>query len=278
LSHVLVVANETVGGRGLIEALERRAGEGGVELITVLAPVNNPRDGYVVYEDSRRAAAGRRLERTLEVLRAEKIPAHGMVVESDPADAVRDALHQLEPPPTEILVSTHPLQKSGWLRKNVLDRIRAAAPDLPIEHVVVDMAAEAGQANVLVIANETVGAESLLARIRERAAASGKASFLIVSPQSGAGAAAEAEAERRLRGVLADLRAHGVEVHGQIAHPDPFTAALHAVGDERIDEIIVSTFPGQRSGWLRRDLVERLRRETDLPVDHVVSEGVKTPA
>ena len=278
MSHVLVVANETVGGRGLIEALERRAGEGGVELITVLAPVNNPRDGYVVYEDSRRAAAGRRLERTLEVLRAEKIPAHGMVVESDPADAVRDALHQLEPPPTEILVSTHPLQKSGWLRKNVLDRIRAAAPDLPIEHVVVDMAAEAGQANVLVIANETVGAESLLARIRERAAASGKASFLIVSPQSGAGAAAEAEAERRLRGVLADLRAHGVEVHGQIAHPDPFTAALHAVGDERIDEIIVSTFPGQRSGWLRRDLVERLRRETDLPVDHVVSEGVKTPA
>jgi len=279
LSHVLVVANETVAGRGLIEALERRAGEGGVELITVLAPVNNPRDGYVVYEDTRRAAAGRRLDRTLEVLRAEKIPAHGMVVEADPADAVRDALNQLEPPPTEILVSTHPLPKSGWLRKNVLDRIRAAAPDLPVEHIVVDLAAESGQANVLVIANETVGAESLLERIRERSAEGpGNASFLIVSPQSGAGSAAEAEAERRLRGVLADLRAHGVEVHGQIAHPDPFTAALHAVRDERIDEIIVSTFPGQRSGWLRRDLVERLRRETDLPVAHVVSEGVKTPA
>jgi len=279
LSHVLVVANETVAGRGLIEALERRAGEGGVELITVLAPVNNPRDGYVVYEDTRRAAAGRRLDRTLEVLRAEKIPAHGMVVEADPADAVRDALNQLEPPPTEILVSTHPLPKSGWLRKNVLDRIRADAPDLPVEHIVVDLAAESGQANVLVIANETVGAESLLERIRERSAEGpGNASFLIVSPQSGAGSAAEAEAERRLRGVLADLRAHGVEVHGQIAHPDPFTAALHAVRDERIDEIIVSTFPGQRSGWLRRDLVERLRRETDLPVAHVVSEGVKTPA
>lgn len=279
MSHVLVVANETVAGRGLIEALERRAGEGGVELITVLAPVNNPHDGYVVYEDTRRAAAGRRLDRTLEVLRAEKIPAHGMVVEADPADAVRDALSQLEPPPTEILVSTHPLPKSGWLRKNVLDRIRAVAPDLPVEHIVVDLAAESGQANVLVIANETVGAESLLERIRERSSEGpGKTSFLIVSPQSGAGSASEAEAERRLRGVLADLRAHGVEVHGQIAHPDPFTAALHAVRDERIDEIIVSTFPGQRSGWLRRDLVERLRRETDLPVDHVVSEGVKTPA
>jgi len=247
LSHVLVVANETVAGRGLIEALERRAGEGGVELITVLAPVNNPRDGYVVYEDTRRAAAGRRLDRTLEVLRAEKIPAHGMVVEADPADAVRDALNQLEPPPTEILVSTHPLPKSGWLRKNVLDRIRAAAPDLPVEHIVVDLAAESGQANVLVIANETVGAESLLERIRERSAEGpGNASFLIVSPQSGAGSAAEAEAERRVRGVLADLRAHGVEVHGQIAHPDPFTAALHAVRDERVDEVAPGDRPAGR--------------------------------
>ena len=52
-------------------------------------------------------------------------------------------------------------------------------------------------------------------------------------------------------------------------HPDPYTAALHVVHDERVDEIIVSTFPGERSGWLRRDLVERLRKDTGLPVDHV---------
>ena len=64
-------------------------------------------------------------------------------------------------------------------------------------------------------------------------------------------------------------------------HPDPFTAAVEAIHDERIDEIIVSTFPKARSGWLRRDLVERLRAETTIPVDHVVAdaaavlEGVK---
>jgi hypothetical protein len=46
---------------------------------------------------------------------------------------------------------------------------------------------------------------------------------------------------------------------------------MHATQDERVDEIIVSTFPGQRSGWLRRDLVGRLRQETKLPVEHVVS-------
>ncbi len=48
---------------------------------------------------------------------------------------------------------------------------------------------------------------------------------------------------------------------------------MQAVHDERVDEIIVSTFPGQKSGWLRRDLVGRLRSDTGLPVDHVVSEA-----
>jgi hypothetical protein len=46
---------------------------------------------------------------------------------------------------------------------------------------------------------------------------------------------------------------------------------MQVVHDERVDEIIVSTFPGERSGWLRRDLIERLRKDTLLPVDHVVS-------
>ena len=47
---------------------------------------------------------------------------------------------------------------------------------------------------------------------------------------------------------------------------------MEAVEDDRTDEIIVSTFPGERSGWLRRDLVGRLRSQTGLPVQHVVVE------
>jgi hypothetical protein len=47
---------------------------------------------------------------------------------------------------------------------------------------------------------------------------------------------------------------------------------MQIVEDERVDEIIVSTFPGERSGWLRRDLVGRLRAETGLPIQHVVVE------
>jgi hypothetical protein len=237
----------------------------------VLSPVNPPRQGYVVYEDTRRASAGRRLDRTLARLREAGIPAHGLVVECDPADAVRDQLHQLDEAPDEIIVSTHPLQKSGWLRRNALDRIRSVAGDIPVEHVVVEKTA-AAERNVLVIANDTVVGRPLLDRIRERAAAA-PASFLLISPQSDPTQAAHPEAERRLRAALAELRAAGIDAHGQVAHPDPYTAALQAIADERVDEIIISTFPGDRgSSWMRRDVVDRLRKDAGVPVEHVVVE------
>jgi hypothetical protein len=265
--HVLVVANETVTGRALIEAVERR--RNGELQVTVICPVKQPERGYVVYEDTRRAAAGRRLDRTLTMLRGEGIGAHGLVVETDPVTAVRDAIAQLEPRVDEIVLATHPQEKSGWLRKNVVDRIRDCAAHIPVEHVVVDISAETGTKNVLVIANETVIGEPLLARIRERAAR-GAASFLIVSPQSDPTRSEHPEAERRLRRALAELRGAGIDAHGQVAHPDPFEAALEAIGEERVDEIIVSTFAPERSPWLRRNLVQRLHNETKLPVEHVV--------
>jgi hypothetical protein len=262
--HVLAIANETVAGPSLIEALERRAKEGPIR-VTVICPVNQPSEGYVVYEDTRRAAAGRRLDRTLGMLRKARIPAHGLVVEANPVNAARDAIAQLDV--DEIIVSTHPKQRSGWLRRDVVERIRSVAGPIPVEHVVAESGGE--EANVLVVANETVVGEPLLKRIRERAAR-GPASFLIICPQNDPTAGQHREAERRLRRALADLRADGIDAHGQVAHPDPLTAALHAVHDERIDEIIVSTFPGQqRSSWLRGDLVNRLRKETGLPVEHV---------
>jgi hypothetical protein len=269
MSHILVVANETVAGQGLIDAIKRKAAKEEVELVTVLAPVSVPSAGYVVYEDTRRAAAGRRLDRTLAALREAGIPAHGLVVESDPADAVRDAFGMLEPRPTDVILSTHPVEKSGWMRRNVVDRVRKAAGDVPVEHVVVDVGDEEGAANVLVVANETVIGDALLERIRERASR-GPATFLIISPQSDPERSAHPEAERRLRRVLAELRGSGIDAHGQVAHPDPYTAAMQAIEDERIDEIIVSTFEPAESPWMRRDLIQRLHNDSKLPVEHVV--------
>jgi hypothetical protein len=267
--HVLVIANETAASGTLIDKLEQTAAEGD-PLVTVIAPVNQPSEGYVVYQDTRRASAGRRLDRTLETLHRGKIRATGMVVETDPVAAVKDALAQLEPPVTEVIVSTHPKERSGWLRGNVVERIRKAAGELPVAHVVAVEAEADGESNVLVIANQTLASAPLLERIRTRAKR-GSASFLIIAPQ-GHAYAEQQDAERRLRRLVGELRSEGIDAHGQIAHPDPHTAAMQTVHDERIDEIIVSTFPGQKSGWLRRDLVGRLRSDAGVPVDHVVSE------
>jgi hypothetical protein len=43
---------------------------------------------------------------------------------------------------------------------------------------------------------------------------------------------------------------------------------LDVVESDPPDEIIVSTLPHTRSGWMRRDLIERLRDRTNLPVEH----------
>ena len=263
---VLVVANETLASEALAEAVRRRA-EAGPIRVAVVAPVNPPRQGYVVYEHTRRAAADRRLERALAALRAAGIPAHGGVVDADPVAAVKDVLAQEAY--DELIVSTHPEAKSGWLRRNLIEEIRRAAGDRLVEHVVAGDVVGSGPANVLVVANETVLGAPLLDAVRARAATS-PAAFLIVCPQSDPAQEPHPEAERRLREALAELRADGIDAHGQVAHPDPYAAAMNVVGDERVDEIIVSTFPGERSGWLRRDVVGRLRADAGVPVQHVV--------
>lgn len=265
--HVLVVANETAASRALVDRIRAMAEEEPVR-VTVVAPVTQPRHGYVVYYDTRRAAARRRLDRTLGLLRGEGVPATGIVVETDPVSAIRDGINLLEP--DEILVSTHPQPKSGWLRRNLVDQMRACAGDIPFEHVVVDLAAEHGEQNVLVVANRTVLGDALLAKIRERASR-GPVSFLIIAPQ-GDGDPSHDEAERRLLRAVTILRSDGLDVHGQISHPDPYSAVMAALEEERVNEIILSTLPSARSGWLRRDLLERLRSDTKLPIEHVESD------
>jgi hypothetical protein len=268
VKRLLVVANETVAGEALVQAVKRRKAEGPVT-VTVLCPVTQPSEGYVVYQDTRRASAGRRLDKTLQRFRSSGVPAHGFVIECGPVDAVRDELSRESY--DEILVSTHPVERSGWVRRNVVEQIRRAAAGAPVEHVVADAKSEeAAPKNVLVVANETVLSKPLLEAIRARAA-QGDASFLILAPQGDAHSSYQ-DAERRLRQALAELRSDGIDVHGQIAHPDPYTAVMQTVRDENVDALIVSTYGRRRSGWLRRDLVQRLRKATGLRVRHVVAD------
>src|SRR5204862_316054 len=75
-----------------------------------------------------------------------------------------------KPPGDEVLVRPHPGDTAGGLRRGALDRSRWAAGPVPAEHLVARGGGPA-EKHVLVIANETVVGEPLLAKIRERAAA-----------------------------------------------------------------------------------------------------------
>ena len=260
--HLLVVANETVAGRTLIDAIAERALVGALR-VTVVSPQNEPSAGYVVYEDSRRSSAERRLRRTLDLLHEAGIAARGAVVAPDPLDALRDALHQYAPV-DEVLISTHPgAVRSSWLRAGLVDRARKVAGEIPVAHVEVDLTSPRERAHVLVIANQTIVGPPLLAAIRERAAAT-PAEFTLVAP------ADEPGVKHRLERALEELRAAGIEATGHIGDPEPVTAALNAVHDEQVDEIIVSTFPEGTSDWLGRDVVGRIEKGAERPVTHVV--------
>jgi hypothetical protein len=268
--HILVVANETVAGRTLLEAIEERAAGGPIR-VTVVSPQNDPPAGYVVYEESRRSSAERRLRRTLDLLHEAGIAARGAVVDPDPLQALRDALHTYAPV-DEVIISTHPgAVRSSWLRSGLVERAQKAAGDIPVTHVEVDLAAERDRAHVLVIANQTIVGGPLLAAIRERAEAS-PAEFTLVAPADQPGV------QGRLELALAQLREAGVEATGHIGDADPVTAAMNAVHDEQVDEIVVSTFPEATSGWLRRDVVGRIQSGSGLPVRHVVVEEAEAEA
>jgi hypothetical protein len=268
--HVLVLANETVAGRTLLEAIEERAAAGPIR-VTVISPQNDPRAGYVVYEDSRRSSAERRLRRTLDLLHEAGIAARGAVVDPDPLQALRDALHQYAPV-DEVIISTHPgAVRSSWLRAGLVERARKAAEDIPVTHVEVDLTSPRERAHVLVIANQTIVGGPLLEAIRERARA-GPVDFTLVAPSDQPGV------QKRLARALDDLANGGIEATGHIGDPDPVTAALNTVHDEQVDEIIVSTFPAATSGWLRRDVVGRIESGAQLPVRHVVVEQAEAEA
>jgi hypothetical protein len=267
--HILVLANETVAGKTLIDLLKQRAAESPIR-VTVVSPQNDPRAGYVVYEESRRSSAERRLRKTLDLLHEAGIAARGAVVDPDPLQALRDAVHEYRPV-DEVVISTHPgAVRSSWLRGGLVDRAKKAV-DVPVTHVEVDLESPRERAHVLVIANQTIVGRPLLAAIRERAAA-GPAEFTLVAP------ADEPGVQRRLARALAQVHEAGIESSGHIGDADPVTAALNAVHDEQVEEIIVSTFPAATSGWLRRDVVGRIREGTQRPVTHVVVEAAEAEA
>jgi hypothetical protein len=268
MKRILVVANETVAGKPLIDAVRRRA-EGEEIRAHVISPQNQPKHGYVVYDEHVRDAAQNRLEMTIALLREAGIEADGEVMDPDPYSAVMDALGEEDY--DEIVVSTHPETRSGWLRQGLVDRLQRAARR-PVEHVVVDLDAERDDVKrTLVVANQTVSSRELLDALKRKAEDEPRR-FIVIAPQAGDGDGGEGDPHERLAQTLEELEGAGLQAVGQVVHPDPFTAIQNALQFYAPDDIVISTFPETRSGWLRADLVGRVEASTGKPVEHIVAE------
>ena len=268
---VLVVANETIAGRELLDAVRSRAAEGNVRFACCV-PQNRPRAGLVVYDDSVHDAAQARVGLALEFLHGEGIEAIGEVGDPDPYTATIDAVREYHP--SEILISTYPETRSGWMRTDLIQRV-ADATGLPVTHIVNDIDSEGLPFHVtLAVANRTASGDELLDALKEKAGAAigpeQRHLFIVVVPQEGGHGQAAARARTRLKLVLDRLRASGLYAAGMIGDPDPFTAIKNALQYFRVDDIVISTFPETKSGWLRTDLIDRVRRATGKPVEHVI--------
>jgi hypothetical protein len=137
--RILVVANETVGGKKLLDTVRERA-QGVREEVFVVAPaLNSPLRHWASDEDPARAEAHRRLEESLARLREAGVNARGEVGDSEPLQALEDALRTFAP--DEIIISTHPEGRSHWLEKGIVGAARERFA-VPITHVVVDLDAE----------------------------------------------------------------------------------------------------------------------------------------
>jgi len=137
--RILVVANETVGGRTLRSMILEKSLDVREEVLVVTPALNSPLKHWVSDEDEARAAAQERLDESLAKLAEAGVGARGEVGDSDPLQAIEDALRTFGA--DEIILSTHPEGRSNWLESGVVEKARQRFA-VPITHVVVDLERE----------------------------------------------------------------------------------------------------------------------------------------
>ena len=251
---VLILANETIAGRALLDRIREHA-EAGAEFFVVV-PQTRPRHGNVIYDEVVRDSAQVRVDLALEFIRDLGAQGSGEVGDQDPFNAAMDAVRHR--PIDEIIVSTLPATSSGWLRRDLIERLEEATSK-PVEHVVVDLAGEGLPFGVtLVVANLTVAAPELVERLKALAD-EGPRRFIAVVPQSGVQGHRVGEARERLKTLLASLDDAEIVAAGMIGDPDPYIAVMNAVQYFHISEIVISTLPEGTSQWMADKLVERVR-------------------
>ena len=266
MPRILIVANRTVAGRKLLETVRDRAKADGSQFHLVV-PLSRPRHGNVIYDHAERDAAQLRIDLAAAYLHQEGIQLTGEVGDEDPFTATQDALATF--PADEIIISTLPQTRSGWLRRDLVERIEQDTGK-PVLHLVTDPEQDGLAVGVtLVVANRTAGGPELLDRLREEAEGDRDRIFIAVIPQEGGQGGASAEARQRLSAFLRTLHDQGVMASGMIGDPDPYAAIMYALDLFTVDHVVISTLPRTRSGWMRSDLIARVRNATSARVDHV---------
>jgi hypothetical protein len=267
MAEILVLANETIGGEKLLDAVRDRHAQGDARF-HVVVPLTRPRHGNVIYDEAQRDGAQVRVDLALAFMREEGIDGHGEVGDGDPLNAAHDAIaaHGI----SEIIVSTLPESSSGWLKRDLVEALEGDT-GLPVTHVVVDLEREGLPFDVtLVVANQTVAGKELVDHLKELAE-QGPRRFIVVVPQDSGDGRATKAAKERLTALLESLEAAGIVAAGYIGDPDPFTATMNAVQFFHISEVVVSTLPEGTSKWVADKLVERVKKVTNRPVEHVES-------
>ena len=143
-------------------------------------------------------------------------------------------------------------------------------------------------AQVLIVANQTLGGEDLLGFVRDRVEKDSPDFLLLVPATPRAhrnfdprGARINvpldaedddyAEARKRLEQGLETLRGLGATVDGLVGDPDPLKAVDEVLARRSVDEIVLSTLPSGISRWLGQDLPHKLERKFHLPITVVTA-------
>jgi hypothetical protein len=136
--RLLVVANETVEGEALLDEIRGRCREQNCEVLLVTPALATSRASHWASDvDEAIELARQRMELSLIAIKQLGLKAKGQIGDSDPNVAIEDALRVFAA--DEIIISTHPPERSRWLERGVVDKAREQI-DLPITHVVVDLA------------------------------------------------------------------------------------------------------------------------------------------
>ena len=137
--RVLVLANRTLTGEELHDALERLPGSesAAYHVVVPANPVDTgeaDREGAAFVWEATSEAARRRLEQTLALLRDRGLSVDGELGDYRPLVALEQAMGDFGA--DHVVISTQPDDRSTWLHHDVVAKARQRL-DVPVHHVVV---------------------------------------------------------------------------------------------------------------------------------------------